>query len=493
MQSNAVKKVDPEQQLRDDMGEMSQDPYAFVLYSFPWGEGDLENCQLEDWQSNLLKRVRDGLISYQDAIQEAIASGHGIGKSALVAWLILWAISTFEETRGIVTANTQLQLTTKTWPELSKWYNRFIAKHWFKLTATAIYSAIPKYEKTWRLDAVPWSRNKEMQTEAFAGLHNKGKRIIVIFDEASAIPDKIHEVTEGALTDADTEILWFMFGNPTRNTGRFHAAFHGLKHRWHHEQIDSRKVRISNKKQIAKWETDYKETSDFFKVRVKGEFPAVGDRQFISTALVDAARGKHLPIDSYNFAPVILTCDPSWTGSDELVIAKRQGLAFSILKVMAKNDDDTLVAGFLAGYEDEFNADAVFIDLGYGTGIYSAGKHMNRKWILVSFGGESSKPGYANKRAEMYGDIRDWLKEGGALPDDAQLCEELPSVEADTRMNGEIILESKEDMKERGLASPNRADALALSFAFPVRKKVRNDPVRRQERSEPQEGYKVYA
>lgn len=493
MQSNTARKIDPEKELREDMGSMSKDPHAFVLYSFPWGAGDLKGCQLEDWQTALLKRVRDGLISYQDAIQEAVASGHGIGKSALVSWLILWALSTFEETRGIVTANTQLQLTTKTWPELSKWYNRFIARHWFKLTATSIYSAVPKYEKTWRVDAVPWSRNKEMQTEAFAGLHNKGKRIIVIFDEASAIPDAIHQVTEGALTDADTEIMWFMFGNPTRNTGRFHAAFHSLKHRWHHEQIDSRTVRISNKKQISKWAVDYKENSDFFKIRVLGEFPAIGDRQFISTALVDAARGKHLSIDKYDFAPVIITCDPSWTGSDELVIGKRQGLAFTILKVMAKNDDDTLVAGFIAGYEDEFEADAVFIDLGYGTGIYSAGKQMGRKWVLVSFGAASNTPGYANKRAEMYGLIREWLKEGGALPDDAQLCEELPSVEADTRMNGEIILESKEDMKDRGLSSPNRADCLALSFAFPVRKKVRNDPVRRQEQSEPKEGYKLYA
>jgi hypothetical protein len=485
--------ISPEKKLRDDISACSRDPYKFVLYSFPWGKGDLVGCTPEDWQVSLLKRVRDGLISYQDAILEAIASGHGIGKSALVAWLILWALSTFEETRGIVTANTQLQLMTKTWPELSKWYNRFIARHWFVLTATAIYSAVEKYEKTWRIDAVPWSRNKEMQTEAFAGLHNKGKRIIVIFDEASAIPDAIHEVTEGALTDDDTEILWFKFGNPTRNTGTFHAAFHRLKHRWHHEQIDSRNVRISNKKQLNKWIEDYGENSDFVKIRVKGEFPAVGDRQFISTALVDAARGKHLGVDKYDFAPVILTCDPSWTGSDELVIGKRQGLAFSILKVMAKNDDDTLVAGFIAGYEDEFQADAVFIDLGYGTGIYSAGKQMNRRWTLVSFGGASSKPGYANKRAEMYGDIRDWLKEGGALPDDAQLCEELPSVEAETRMNGEIILESKEDMKERGLSSPNRADALALSFAFPVRKKVRNDPKRRMETAEPPEGYKVYA
>lgn len=487
--STAQRKKNPEVELAEQLGDLVHNSVEFVQVAFPWGEGDLAGQMPEPWQLKILKEIDDGLKTIDEAIQEAVASGHDVGKSALVAWIILWAISTFEDTRGVVTANTATQLMTKTWPELSKWHNLFIAKHWFTVNATSIVSNQPGHEKTWRIDAIPWSITN---TEAFAGLHNLGKRVVIIFDEASAIHDAIHDVTEGATTDKGTEIIWCMFGNPTRNTGRFHAAFHKLRHRWKTHQIDARTVRISNKTKIKAWAEDYGENSDFFKVRVKGEFPSVGDKQFISTALVDAARGKHLPVDQYDFAPVILTCDPAWTGGDELIIGKRQGLAFSILKVMARNDDDTLVAGFIAGYEDEYKADAVFIDLGYGTGIYSAGKHMNRNWTLVSFGAASNTPGYANKRAEMYGLGRTWLIEGGVLPDDAKLCEEIPSVEADVKMNGDIILESKDDMKERGLSSPNRADGWALSFAFPVRKKVRNDPVRRQETSEPKEGYKVF-
>lgn len=450
------------------LAETANDPYAFVMGMFPWGDGELHDAKgPEQWQTEFLKELRG--ISPEKVMQKARASGHDIGKSALVAWLILWAISTMEGTRGTVTANTDAQLRTKTWPELAKWYRLFVARELFTLTATAIYAADPRYEKIWRIDLIPWSKTRP---EAFAGLHNKGRRIIVIFDEASAIDDSIYEVTEGALTDKETERMWFLFGNPTRNTGRFHAAFHKLRDRWDAKQIDSRNVSIADKDQIKKWEDDYGADSDFFRVRVKGEFPRIGDRQFIGANLVDAARGKHLRKDQYDFAPVILTLDPAWTGGDEVVIGKRQGLAYSTLMVMSRNDDDNALAGFLTKFEDEHNADAVFIDQGYGTGVYSAGKGMGRKWTLVSFGAESQDQGYLNKRSEMWGLMKQWLKEGGAIPDDPMLAEDIEGPEYEVKLNGKIVLESKKDMKKRGLRSPNRADALALSFAYPVKKRT---------------------
>ena len=92
---------------------------------FPWGEkgSPLEEFEGPDeWQTKLLKEVRDGLKTTNQAVQEAVASGHGIGKSALVAWIILWAMSTMVDTKGVVTANTESQLKTKTWAELAKWH-----------------------------------------------------------------------------------------------------------------------------------------------------------------------------------------------------------------------------------------------------------------------------------------------------------------------------------------------------------------------------------
>ncbi len=454
-------------QLIDDIASFTHDPLRFVLYAFPWREsGELEEFSgPEKWQREILQVVGDGLATINEAVQVAVASGHGVGKSALVAWLILWSLATHEDTRGVVTANTETQLRTKTWPELAKWHRLCICRHWFTFTATALYAADSSHEKTWRVDAIPWSVT---QTEAFAGLHNRGQRILLVFDEASAIDDKIWEVAEGVLTDEATEIVWCAFGNPTRSVGRFYDCFHKHRHRWRTAQVDSRSVGISNKLQIQRWVDDYGENSDFVKVRVKGEFPTASDRQFIGRELVAAARGRHLRPEQYNFAAKVLTCDPAWYGEDELVIGLRQGLAYQQLMVLPKSDNDLVIAGYIAKFEDELRADAVFIDTGYGTGIYSAGRTMGRNWLLVSFASQPNTAGYLNKRAEMWGLMRDWLQAGGAIPDDARLCEELCWPEYQVRLDGKIQLESKEDMKRRGLGSPGRADALALSFAYPV-------------------------
>lgn len=462
-----------EKTLANDVGGFTHDPYGFVLYAFPWGEGELSSFSGPDkWQIEVLNEIGNKLKNgaglneaVGNAIRTAYASGHGIGKSAVVSWIMLWAMSTCVDCKGVVTANTEKQLITKTWAELAKWYRLCICKHWFKLTATALMSATEKHARTWRIDMIPWSENN---TEAFAGLHNKGKRILVIYDEGSAIPDSIWEVTEGALTDEDTEIIWCVFGNPTRNTGRFRECFRRYRHRWHTKQIDSRTAAMTNKKQLQEWVDDYGEDSDFVKIRVRGMFPSVSAKQFISVSDVDAAFGRELNQSQYNFAPVILTCDPAWQGDDELVIAMRQGLMFKVLRTIPKNDNDFQIATILAQYEDEFRADAVFIDGGYGTGIYSAGQTMGRSWTLVWFSDKSATLGYLNKRAEMWGLMRDWLKAGGAIPKDDVLYHDLTGPETVPRPDGVIQLESKQDMKRRGIPSPNRADSLALSFAMPV-------------------------
>lgn len=455
--------------LVDALAQFRHDPLGFVYFAFPWGKGELEGMDgPEKWQRDLLLDIKEGLKDIDQVIREAVASGHGVGKSAVVSWLILWSLSTFPDTRGVVTANTAKQLENKTWPELTKWYNRFIGKELFECTATAIYSVEESHKQNWRIDAIPWSENN---TEAFAGLHNQGKRILLLFDEASAISNTIWEVAEGAMTDADTEIIWAAFGNPTRNTGRFFDCFHRDRALWHIQQVDSRSVSFSNKKQLQEWIDTRGIDSDFVKVRVLGEFPSSSEAQFIPRSYVDEARGRSIHPSQYNFAPVIIGVDPAWTGGDEIAIVKRQGLAGSILATFSKNDDDFQMANRIAQLEDEHQADAVIIDMGYGTGIYSAGKHLGREWLLVSFSEKSPDAGYFNLRAYGWGRMKKWLFEGGVIPDDQQLCDDLIGPETKPRDDGKIQLESKESMKKRGLASPNRADAFAITFMREVRKK----------------------
>lgn len=464
--------IDPESELLEDISEFETNPVGFAEFIYPWGEKDLHDSKGQrKWQRDVGLDIQKHLSNPKKRYEPlliAVASGHGIGKSADIAQIIHWAMSTCEDTKIVVTANTETQLRTKTWPEISKWFRLAINSHWFNVTATAVASIDKKHERSWRTDAVTWSINN---TEAFAGLHNKGKRIVVIFDEASSIADKVWEVTEGALTDEATEIIWIAYGNPTRNNGRFRDCFARFKHRWKCRQIDSRDVEGTNKAQIEKWIEDYGLDSDFVKVRVRGIFPTTSFKQYISTEDVDKAYGKELSLASYDWAPKILTLDPAWEGDDELVIGLRQGLSFRILKTLAKNDNDVFIANILATFEDEEEADAVFIDGGYGTGVVSVGRTLKRNWQLVWFSEKSSDEGCLNKRSEMWKGMRDWLKEGGSIPLDPVLRDEIIAPETVPRLDGKLQLESKKDMKTRGCPSPNRADALALSFAYSVSSK----------------------
>lgn len=446
------------------------DPQKWAEAAFPWGKGELKKHDgPRVWQSdinNIISAHLKNENTRHKPLKIAVASGHGIGKSAEIGLLANWAMSCHAGARMVVTANTDTQLRTKTAPEVSKWFNLSLTKDLFKKPAMSIYNQDD--EKNWRLDFTPWSENN---TEAFAGLHNEGKIIVLVMDEASGIADKIWEVAEGALTDEDTIIIWIAFGNPTRETGRFRECFRKHKHRWVTRHIDSRTVEGVNKEHLNQMVEDYGENSDYIKVRVRGMFPSQALRQLIPTNLVDEAFGRHLKPEQYEFAPSILVCDPAWEGDDKLIIAHRKGLMFEVLEEMPKNNNDVLVANKLAMYEDRLKADAVIIDGGYGTGIVSAGRTMNRDWQIVFFSEAAPDKGYLNIRAYGWSKIIDWLRDGGALPPDQEIYDELIAPEIIPRLDGKVHLEAKKDMKKRGLPSPNKADTLAMSFMRNVSKR----------------------
>lgn len=467
-----------EEMLAEDMARFQHDPLGWVLYSFDWGEGELERFPSgpDQWQRDTLTviggKLERGEIDAWAAIQIAVASGHGIGKSALVSWLILWAISTFVDTKGVVTANTENQLRTKTWAELAKWYRLCIIRHWFKLTATAIFSVDPDHEKTWRIDQVPWSAHN---TEAFAGLHNQGRRIIIVFDEASTIDDLIWEVTEGALTDAETEIIWVCFGNPTRNTGRFRECFSRYRHRWHAIQVDSRTTAMSNKTQIAKWVQDYGEDSDFVRVRVRGMFPRASDLQLIPTDWTAAAM-KRQP--SYTMSdPLVCGIDIARGGADNNVVAFRRGLdARTIPKIKIPGSETRDTTKFIAKVCTavvERKPDAVFVD---STGVGGPIADQLRRLlpgvpiIDVNFASKSPDDHYANMRTYIWWKLRDAIKAGLAVEDSPELEAELTSPEYTHNARDQLALEKKDDIKKRLGISPDDADALALTFTMPVMK-----------------------
>ena len=459
----AQQAVDPaEAKLQESIAQFVDDPLGFVLFAFPWGEGELEGQMPDTWQAELLEDIRRLLQEdYEEVQQHARASGHGIGKSALVAMLILWQMSCRPHVAGVVTANTQSQLKSKTWRELAIWHQRAINAHWFKWTATRFQHV--DHGETWGFDAIPWT---EHNSEAFAGLH--AKYVCVIFDEASAIVDKIWEVTEGAMTTA--RAMWFCFGNPTKNTGRFRECFGKNRHRWHGRQIDSRTCRMTNKQKLAQWAEDHDEDSDFMRIRVRGEFPRYGTNQLISSESVHNARTADMPLEEYVFFPKVIGVDVARFGQDESVIVVRQGRKVLHKKEYMGLNNVQLAARVAEVWREICNGEAtMFIDeVGVGSGVLDSLTHMGYPAIGVNAGtvAQESKL-YFNKRAEIWGRMSKWFAEGADIPDDPMMADQLTALEYGYDPKERIKLERKEDLKDRmpEIGSPDRAEALALTFA----------------------------
>ena len=489
-----------EEELVEELGSFAYDPVGFVRWAFPWGEpGELANYREPfKWQIEHLEQLGDGLRAGMP-VQLAVTSGHGTGKSALTAMETWFAFSTFPGTRGVVTANTENQLKTKTWVEIAKWYRLFIARHLFKCTATALFSADETLSREWRIDVVPWSENN---TEAFAGLHNLNKRLFINFDEASAIPDVIWETTEGALTDRNTEIIWSVKGNPTRNEGRFRECFPGgrFSKRWTSRVVDSRDVPNTNKEQIQAWLEDYGEDSDFFRVRVAGKFPQSSESSFIPYNL--AYEAVHRPLAEPGVGPVILGVDVGGAGlnADPSVIYPRQGIDARTRTPRIYMQKGTLeLSDLILRAYMEWEPAQIFIDEGFtGTAVIERCLQLSLPVVGVNFGSKPTGSNivdptakYANKRAEMWGALREALSRL-AIPEKVgpyELIKELTAPSAHLhRIHQTLVLESKADMRARGVPSPNVVDALALTYAYPVSATVDLPPLPATREYNPFEG-----
>ena len=459
---------------------IKDDPLAFVLLTFPWRE---QGTPLEHfdgprkWQRQILIDIRDhirdnnGKIDF-DTFREAVASGRGIGKSALVSWLVIWMLSTRIGSTTIVSANSEAQLRSVTWAEITKWLAMSLNSHWFEVAATRIMPAkwlteiverdLKKGTRYWSVEGRLWS---EENPDSYAGVHN-WDGVMLIFDEASGIPDSIWSVADGFFTENTPHRFHLAFSNPRRNTGYFYETFHGKRAFWRQRNIDARDVEGTDKNLYQRIIDEYGPDSYQASVEVYGQFPSEGDDQFIASNLVDDAmkRPKHKDAT----APITIGVDPARFGSDATVIAVRQGRDIVALK-RHRGADTMEVVGHVIDAIEEYKPALVCIDEGgLGAGVVDRLKEQRYKIRGVNFGSKAKNQiMWGNKRAEMWGAVRDWLKDA-SIPDDRFLKTDLIGPRTKPDSKGTLFLESKKDMKARGLASPDAADAIALTFAFPV-------------------------
>jgi len=474
---------DEEQMLMSQLWspQVSDDPETFVMFAFPWGQ---KNTPLEHfsgprrWQREVLRTITHHIRRNRapeavlDALRAAVASGRGIGKSALVSWLILWMLSTRLGSSVIVSANSESQLRNVTWGELTKWATMAINSHWWEPSATKLVPAawlttlverdLRKGTRYWGAEGKLWT---EENPDAYAGVHNQDG-MMVIFDEASGIPDGIWSVAAGFFTEPIVDRYWLAFSNPRRNTGYFYECFNAKRDFWTTRNIDSRTVEGTDKAIYEQIIAEYGEDSREARIEVYGEFPSVGDDQFISPHVVDDAM-KRVKYKDPN-APIVLGIDPARSGADATVIVARQGR--DLLAIRRYRGDDTMtVVGHVIEAIEEFKPALTVLDEGgLGYGILDRLTEQRYKVRGVNFGWKAKNPVmWGNKRAEMWGAMRDWLRTA-SMPNDRQLKSDLTSPKTKPNSSGTIFLESKKDMKSRGLASPDAADALAVTFAYPL-------------------------
>lgn len=491
-----------DERLADTLASVRQYPLEYVMFNFPWDtEESIQVVPLPEKYRERFPGVEYGpdkwACEFLDELGEQIrarnfdghkpvapirfstVSGHEIGKSALVAWLIKFVLDTRPMSKGSVTAVTDEQLRTKTWAELGKWHAMSLTRHWFKYTSArgsmTLSHTDDRYAGTWRCDA---RTCREEKSEAFAGQHAPTATSFYIFDEASGVPDKVFEVREGGLTSGEPMV--FDFGNGTKNSGAFFENCEGKRaKRYSTRSIDSRSVRITNKDKIAEDIEDYGEDSDFVRVRWLGLFPKTGSMQFISSAEVRAAMGREVP-SGVEMHRVVLGVDVARFGDDRSVIYPRRGMDARSFEPRLYSGLDTVqladaVAREFAYFEGLGQRPAaIFVDEGgVGGGVVDQLSHRGFPVVGINFGGKpTDAKTYRYKADEMWGLMRKAMPKL-ALPVAGEasqvLYDDLTQREYGFTVAGaKINMESKSDMKKRGLRSPDIGDALALTFAQEV-------------------------
>ena len=290
----------------------------------------------------------------------------------------------------------------------------------------------------------------------------------VVIDEVAQIrPEIWNDVIQPALSDRKG---WALFIGTPQGVNLFSELFHkarGLPD-WHSARYTVFDTAAIDGGEGERLKRDMSDAS--FAREYLCDFSAAGDDQLVSLSDVEAAARRVVPMADVQLAPRIIGVDPARFGDDRSVIFRRQGLVAHEPESLRSLDNMALAAR-VASAIDAFRPDAVFVDAGNGAGVIDRLRQLGYAVIEVPFGGRALSAQYVNKRAEMWFEMADWLRGGGSIPDRTDLKQDLAAPVYAYDAQGRKQLESKDEIKKRGLPSPDLGDALALTFAFPVRPK----------------------
>ena len=392
----------------------------------------------------------------------SVASGHGIGKSATLAWLLLWYLFSFKDCQVACTAPSSDQMFDVLWKEAAKWIGKMPPGIQSKYNWTTDHIRITENPNVWFARA---KTARKEAPEALAGVH--ADHVMLIADEASGVEDEIFQTAEGSLTDKNT--LALLISNPTRIFGYFYDSHHGDKEAWKTFQFSSLNSPIVENEYVKRILQKNGEDSDEYRIRVLGRFPrtdAMDDRGYVPLfAEYDIKECKDSPFIGTTYMGV----DPSGEGANETVWVVRDNYKAKVVAKEKVSNEKSIAQKTLtlmdkyAVRSENVTIDSFGIGANVSREIALAEHYGNPRVNGLNTGDKANDEIYLNRRAELAYSLKEWIRKGGEFVAH-EAWKELLTIRYRREISGKLKLMSKLDMKKMGFESPDTFDALCLTF-----------------------------
>lgn len=404
------------------------------------------------WQIKFLQAIARG------ERRISVRAGHGVGKSTVCAWALIWHMTTRYPQKSVVTAPTASQLFDALFSELKAWINKL---------PPALQELFEVFSDRINMKASPESSFISARTssadrpEALAGVHSE--HVLLVVDEASAIPEPVFEAAAGSMSGHSATTI--LISNPTRNSGLFYKTHHELAANWYKIHVSCVDNPLVSSDFVAQIKATYGEESNAFRIRVLGEFAAADSDTLIPASLVDAARTRDVPTSDAD--ALVYGVDVARFGTDRTALCKRRGNV--VLEIKSWGGLDLMqTVGQVVNEAKQDKPEEICIDtIGLGSGVADRLREMGYNVRDVNVSESSAMNPNANKlRDELWLAVKDWLDTKTVrLPFDETLRHELVAPRYNFTSSGKIVVESKDSMRKRGMRSPDLADSLCLTFA----------------------------
>ena len=409
-----------------------------------------------DYQAEFLEAIASGERKI------SIRSGHGTGKSTAASWAMLWYFLMHYPNKVVVTAPTSSQLFDALFAEMKRWINELpdAFKEVLNVKSDRVeHTAAPS-------EMFISARTSRAETpEALAGVHSE--HVMLIVDEASGVPEQVFEATAGSMSGHNATTI--MLSNPTRSSGTFFESQNRLADSWWTRRWSCVDSPLVSDEFIEEMKLRYGEDSNAFRIRVLGEFPQADDDTIIPFHLVETA--THRDIEGDSDLPSVWGLDVSRFGNDKTALCKRQGSVVTEIRSWAGLDLMQTVGRVVAEYEALLPSKQpreILVDsIGLGSGVVDRLRELGLPVRGINVAEAPSMGGtYLNLRSELWFKTKAWFEDRACkLPKDDQLVAELTGIRYSFTSSGKMKAESKDEMRKRGLASPDLADALCLTMA----------------------------